>query len=281
MKRDFGAGSIGLLLGAVIFAAAAAASPAGGDEKTFDAKFSEIRYRAGVPAATPLPDEPKRKNNRPPVNSAAAADKSAADAAAKEEKCDPCYEYRFEQPGRSIESIKIVHNSAGDGYITFSGRSLAEEIREPLKLSDAIIAKLRSAFDALNFLNSTEDYQFEKDYSHLGTVTITLRDGGRQRTARFNWTTNQTAKILMDEYRRISQREIWRFEFERARENQPLETPRLIDAFESLLDRNEIADPAQMLPLFRKMETDERLPLIARNHAGRLVKKIEKLKSPK
>jgi hypothetical protein len=33
-----------------------------------------------------------------------------------------------------------------------------------------------------------------------------------------------------------------------------------------------------MLPLLKELSNDERIPLIARNHAGRLVKQLEKEK---
>jgi hypothetical protein len=61
-----------------------------------------------------------------------------------------------------------------------------------------------------------------------------------------------------------------------ARENQPLNAPKLMEQLESLLNRNELSDPYQLVPLLREITTDERLPLIARNHAGRLLKRIQK-----
>ena len=66
-----------------------------------------------------------------------------------------------------------------------------------------------------------------------------------------------------------------------ARENQPLETPRLLDALDSQMRRSEMSDPTQLVPLLKSMMDDERIPLIARNHAGKLVEKIEKEKSKK
>jgi hypothetical protein len=45
---------------------------------------------------------------------------------------------------------------------------------------------------------------------------------------------------------------------------------------ESLLKRNALSDAQQLLPLLKELSTDERVPLIARNHALRLIKKIQK-----
>jgi hypothetical protein len=49
-----------------------------------------------------------------------------------------------------------------------------------------------------------------------------------------------------------------------------------MEELESQLKRNGLSDPRQLLPLLRDISTDEHLPLIARNHAARLIKKIEK-----
>jgi hypothetical protein len=45
---------------------------------------------------------------------------------------------------------------------------------------------------------------------------------------------------------------------------------------EMLLTRNDLSDPYQLVPLLNELKTDERIPLIARNHADRILKKIEK-----
>ncbi|HYJ92753.1 MAG TPA: hypothetical protein VEV84_15690, partial [Pyrinomonadaceae bacterium] len=59
-------------------------------------------------------------------------------------------------------------------------------------------------------------------------------------------------------------------------ENQPLNAPSLMDELDSYLRRNEISDPKQLLPLLKELSNDERIPLIARNHASKLAEKIDK-----
>ena len=61
-----------------------------------------------------------------------------------------------------------------------------------------------------------------------------------------------------------------------ARENRPLDAPKLMDQLETLVTRDGLSDPQQLLPLLRELKIDERIPLIARNHAGRILKKIQK-----
>jgi hypothetical protein len=135
---------------------------------------------------------------------------------------------------------------------------------------------VKAIWQALNFLDSTENYQTARDYSNLGTMKFSMVKDGRTREATFNWTDNKEAKNLADEYRRIGQQFIWIFDINVARENHPLDAPRLLEALDSLIRRNEISDAAQMIPLLKELSEDERLPLIARNRATKMVERIEK-----
>jgi hypothetical protein len=83
------------------------------------------------------------------------------------------------------------------------------------------------------------------------------------------------ASLLINEYRRVADQAILVFDISVARETQPLNAPKLMDEFESQLKRNGLSDPQQLVPLLTEVSTDEHLPLIARNHALRLIKKIE------
>ena len=112
-------------------------------------------------------------------------------------------------------------------------------------------------------------------------MTFTVRKDGRERTAKFNYTVNKDAKTLADEYRKIGQQFVWIFDIKLARENYPLETPALMDSLDSLVKRNELSDGQQMIPFLQELSNDERLPLIARNHATRIIKTVEKKKEEK
>jgi hypothetical protein len=112
----------------------------------------------------------------------------------------------------------------------------------------------------------------------MGNVSITLDRGGRERTAKFNWTENRQAKLIFDEYRKLGNQYIWIFDINVARQNQPLEAPKIIGRLDSFLRRNEISDPPHIVPFLEKLSNDERIPLIGRNHALRLIQRIEKSK---
>jgi hypothetical protein len=57
---------------------------------------------------------------------------------------------------------------------------------------------------------------------------------------------------------------------------QPLNAPQLLNEMETLLVRGGLSDPFQLVSLLKELKTDEHIPLIARNHADRILKKIEK-----
>ena len=185
--------------------------------------------------------------------------------------------YEFSRPEFTINRIVIRHDDKGKGDISFSKTGSDEAITDPLQLSSLTLERIATVLGDLDFLNSTENYQYEKDYSHLGNIKFTLKEGEKSRTVTYNWTENKGAKALMDEYRRIGQQYVWMFDINLARENQPLEAPKLMDSLDGYIRRGEISDPEQMIPFLKELSDDERIPLIARNHAAKLVKQIEKV----
>jgi hypothetical protein len=110
----------------------------------------------------------------------------------------------------------------------------------------------------------------------LGTMKLSMIEGEKKRTAEFNWSNVPEASDLAKEYRRVADQASLVFDISVARENQPLNAPKLMEALESLLKRNGLSDPKQLVPLLKEINSDERLPLIARNHAVRLLAKVNK-----
>jgi hypothetical protein len=188
----------------------------------------------------------------------------------------PNYFYEFSQPAFTISKILIEHAENGKGKIWFVESISGEMITDPIEVSPAALERINAALTALNFVDSTENYQYEKDYSHLGNITIKVKKGEKERETKFNWTTNKDAKALSDEYRRISNQYIWMFDVNLSRTNQPLESPKLMDVLDGYMRRNEISDATQLIPFLKELGNDERIPLIARNHATRMITQIEK-----
>ncbi|HEV7646444.1 MAG TPA: hypothetical protein VGO50_21095 [Pyrinomonadaceae bacterium] len=227
-----------------------------------------------APAATAQPT-PAKKNER--TGETTGADPKKNNRPGDKTAPKPVYPffYEFSQPAFDIDHLVIEHDDTGKGTVTFSNRDYDESYTDPIQLSAVTMEKLKGWWDALKFLDSTEDYQSVRQYAHLGTIKLRLRRDKRERTAELNWTENKDVKALMDEYRNLGFQFVWMFKIVLSRENQPLEAPTLVGALEGMLKRNEISDPQQMMPILKELSEDERIPMIARNHAARLFKQIE------
>jgi len=213
-------------------------------------------------------DVSPKQNVRPGSAGASSATVAPTDAAS--------YTYEFNQPKFYVKHIFLQHDSAGRGKITFERLNEDVSVEEPLEISATALAKIRASWDALKFLDSQKDYQSSQQFPHLGTMKIGMQLGEKKRIAEFNWTHDPNAADLIAEYRKLADQAILVFDISVARENQPLNAPKLMETMESLLKRNGLSDPKQLLPLLTDISTDEHVPLIARNHALRLIKQIKK-----
>lgn len=200
---------------------------------------------------------------------------SAADAGATKTEAVK-YSYEFTQPKFYVKHIVLEHDANGRGTVTFERLNEDTPVVEPIELSADALARISSAWQSLRFLDSDADYQANKQFPHLGTMKIGMQRGERKRVAEFNWTNNTDAETLVNEYRKAADQAILIFDIAVARENQPLNAPKLMETMESLLKRDALSDPRQLLKLLQDLSTDEHVPLIARNHALRLIKKIQK-----
>ena len=224
----------------------------------------------------PMTNSSGKKNVRP--TETAAKIEKPADTILKDRK-PAAFSYEFSQPNFSVSHVRIEHDENGKGTITIGKKDFDEEYTDPIQLSDLTLGKLETLWNAMNFLESDENYQSDtRDYGHLGNLTFQLKSGKRERTAKFNWSENPDAQALAQEYKKITNQFVWMFDITVSSENQPLESPRIMTALDGMLRRSDIADPNQMIPFLQRLSEDERVPLITRNHALRLIKEIEKKK---
>ncbi len=196
--------------------------------------------------------------------------------ASVENKTAAQYSYEFTQPEFIVKHILIEHDADGRGRIIFEKKNEETPVTEPLEVSPAAMERIAALWETLRFLDSNEDYQADKQFPHLGTMRLKMVQGTRNRTAEFNWTNHKEASLLASEYRRLGDQAMLVFDISVARESQRLNAPKLMEQIESMLKRNGLSDPKQLVPLLKEISTDEYLPLIARNHALRLIKQIEK-----
>ncbi len=216
--------------------------------------------------------DPSKRNDRPPGPGATPQrredNKKPPDASR--------YSYEFTKAEFVYSHILIEHDAIGRGKITFERRGEETPIVEPVELSTGALGRILGLWTELRFLDSNENYQTARSFAHLGTYRLHMDDGQRKRTAEFNWSHNKEAWALTNEYRRVSDQAILIFNLKLAREMQPLDTPQLLDEMETRLTRDELSDRYQLVPLLKDLRSDEHIPLIARNHADRLLKRIEK-----
>jgi hypothetical protein len=214
------------------------------------------RTQEPAPATSPSPSPRRREENKKPADTTR-------------------YSYEFTQPDFYVRHIVIEHDATGRGKITFERKDENTPFEEPIELSMGALGRVLGAWTELRFLESTENYQADKQFPHLGTMRLKMQRDAVGRTAEFNWTNNKTATLLVNEYRRAADQALLIFDISIARQTQPLATPKLMDEIERQVKRNGLSDPQQLVPLLNDISTDEHLPLIARNHALRLIKTLE------
>ena len=204
--------------------------------------------------------------NGPSSSSAAAADGAR-------------YSFEFAQPSFVVSRYVIEHDAAGRAKISFQKKTDGlndPPVVEQFDISPAAFARILSAWTALKFLDSQAGYQADRQFPHLGTMRLRMQSGGRERETEFNWTNDEHAAALAREYKALAEQQLFVFDMTLARQYQPSEAIKVLKRLETLLKLNSISDPQQLLPLLRDLTTDERIPLIARNHAERLIKQIGK-----
>ena len=238
---------------------------------TQKALFFAVLLIVGLTTPSFAQNQTKRNDRPQPANS------TSTQREENKKPADPTrYSYEFTQPEFVIRHIVIEHDAIGRGKISFERKGEDTPIVEPIELSTSALGRIFGLWTDLHFLDSNENYQASKNFAHLGTYKVGMDDGKRHRTAAFNWSDNKQAWSLANEYRRVSDQAILIFEIKLAREMQPLNAPQLMNQMEAYLTRGDLSDPNQLVPLLRELRTDEHIPLIARNHADRLLKKIEK-----
>jgi hypothetical protein len=238
-----------------------------------EVKSSPEPATEAIPVVSPTPT-PGKTNNREPTPAPSPAKTNVEDA--KAGAAAVRYYYEFKQPNFSVRLIVIQHDAAGHGRISFARKDSEELFTDPLQISPAALSRILAAWEALKFLDSETNYQDEKQFPHLGTMTLWMKQDTRERKAEFNWTHNEQVMALVKEYRGIGEQQLFIFDVTLARQYQPSDTVKIFKRLEGLLNRKELSDTAPLIPVLRDLATDERIPLMARNHATRLLKKIEK-----
>ena len=187
------------------------------------------------------------------------------------------FHYLFENEKFTTPLLELEFGADGKGEFRFKKKG-SDEIINKLAVTQTVMTQINFLLTELNFLASNENYQYKKDFSHLGTMTISYSNGGKHRKVSFNYTENAALNKLANIFRNIATQETRIFEIETVRQSDPISTPAQLRYLEGELKSRTIADPERFTPLLLEIKTDESVPLIARNHADRLLKEIKKAK---
>jgi hypothetical protein len=190
------------------------------------------------------------------------------------------FNYKFEGPRFYLRIIEIDVGSNGTGDLKFTRGESDEVLDCKVNLQPPTVARIRQLYEASNFLASDTAYQDKRDMSHLGWITIGAKQAGRERKVRFNYTTNALVKELQDIFLGIAWQEIALFDIDNAERYQPLDLPKQLEILENDLKLGRIAEPIRVLTHLKEIAGDDSQPLIARNHAKRIVKAIGEGKFP-
>ena len=185
------------------------------------------------------------------------------------------FRYLFENPRFTTPVQELEFDGSGQGRFRFK-RKDSDEVVNNLSVSPEVLTQIQLLFDDMNFLGSSEDYQHKKDFSHLGNMTITYSRDGKERTVKFNYTDNPNMSRLSDIFRNLVTQETRIFELEAVLANDPISAPAQLRILESELKSKRVADPHRFDPILKNIKLDEGVPLIARNHADRLLALISK-----
>ena len=190
---------------------------------------------------------------------------------------DTKFHYLFENEKFTTPRIELEFGADGKGEFRFKKKE-SEEIANKLEVTTMVLGQISALLAELNYLDSSENYQHKKDFSHLGTVTLEIHQSGKHRKVQFNYTDNPAMSKLANIFRNIATQETRVFEIETIRQSDPISTPAQLRYLDNELRSKNIADPERFVVLLQDIKLDEGVPLIARNHAERLLKEIRKPK---
>ena len=189
---------------------------------------------------------------------------------------DSAYRFLFENERFVVSLQEVLLTAEGKGQYRYQRKEM-EEMVLSFVASPAVMEEIRGLFADLDFLHSSESYQHRRDFSHLGTITLGMRQSGTEREVRFNYSDRPQINQLVRLFRGLATQESRLFEIETVRATDPISTPAQLRLLEGELKSRTIADPNRFTPLLREIRLDEGIPLIARNHATRLLEQIDRL----
>lgn len=183
--------------------------------------------------------------------------------------------YVFENPSFMLSPVELRIDESGNADLRFTRKDVAQPVHRPVRLELDVYRSICSLVETARILESSDEYQSKRHFANLGTYTVTAERNGTSRTVRFDNSENETIMDLVKLLRGITTREVHAFDLETAALYAPLAIPGLLDRVEADLKFDRIVAPAGLVPVLRRISDDPSLPLIARNRAEKLERKLK------
>src|SRR5260370_28681507 len=88
--------------------------------------------------------------------------------------------YTFENPRFYIPWIQLDLSPEGVGSVRFRRGESDDTLDRKVKLLPSTLSRIAELIARSGFLTSGDDYQSKRDFAHLGWMTISVNQGGKQ-----------------------------------------------------------------------------------------------------
>lgn len=197
---------------------------------------------------------------------------AAVHAAAQEPRpLPPRIVFVKEFPGSSPAYYSVAVNTQGAAVYT-----TAPDDPQPIifKLSDATVKEIFETAGRLNYFKGA-DLETRKKVASMGKKTLRYEDGKQSNTVTFNYTENPDGAALAAMFEKISITEQHLLNLERAVRFDRLGVVKQLLQIEISMNKKELVEPAQFVPLLERIASSSSFMNIARERASGLLQKIK------
>jgi hypothetical protein len=170
------------------------------------------------------------------------------------------------------EFVEIKIDEHGSG--TYDIRQLADPPSpQPFQAGAALTAKLFSLAGSLHDFDGVQ-LEVRRHIANLGEKTFRYEKGGETHEVAFNFTSNQTANELLEDFEGLSLDLQYADQLKRSMRYDPLGLNDVLLRLESDLGQKLLADPQNLVPLLQQIASNPRYMDIARQRARVLAERL-------
>lgn len=176
-------------------------------------------------------------------------------------------------PGSQPEYIHVQVKENGEAV--YQGGTIAEpDEPESFQLSDKTTAELfRLAAELEYFRGLTLDVS--KRVARMGEKTFAYEKGADRWEVKFNFTNNESGQNLQQLFENIALGRHLMWELGHRARFDRLGAPQVLQQFDAALTDGKLVDEEEFVPVLNRISNNARLMRLARNHARRLIDRIE------